>query len=98
MFPELGDKAPEGRHAAGDTLDFLKSSRGSHLLDGPDLLWIGLNSLAGNQEIEELARRYPKDTFLGVELQAGSAETIESLGKVFEQVARSWDLTTRSSM
>lgn len=66
-------------------LDLLQSNRGSHLLDGPDLLWIGFNSSAGDQEAEELARRYPEDAFLGVELQAGGAETVESLGEMFEQ-------------
>ena len=67
-LPELGDEAPEGCHAADETLDLLESSRGSHLLDGPDLLWVGLDSSAGNQETEELARGYPEDTLLGVEL------------------------------
>ena len=84
-LPKFGDEAPEGRHAAGETLHLLESSRGSHLLNGLDLLWVGLDPSAGDQETEELARRHPEDALFGVELQAGSAETIESHCKIFKQ-------------
>jgi hypothetical protein len=65
LFVEPRDEAAQGGKAPKHLLDPLEVSNRAHLVEGRDLLGVGLDPSLGNDIPQQHAMRHPEDTLLG---------------------------------
>jgi hypothetical protein len=76
----------QSRKASHDPLYSFQIFDRSHVGDGRDFLWVGLDAPLGDDEPQEHASGDSEDTLLGIEFHAFCSQTLECRFKVKEEV------------
>jgi hypothetical protein len=67
LLAEPRNEAAQGGEAPQHLLDPLEVSNRTHLLEGSNLFWVGLDASLGNNVSQQHASRHAKDTLFGVQ-------------------------------